>query len=34
VQCGEVCVILRVGSRNRSATNQGSASHHGDGESD
>lgn len=34
-QCVEVCVILRGGcSRNRSATNQGSASHHGDGESD
>ena len=34
-QCVEVCVILRGGcSRNRSATNQGSAGHHGDGESD
>ena len=34
-QCVEVCVILRGGgSRNRSATNKGSASHHGDGESD
>jgi hypothetical protein len=29
----EVCVIGGIGSRNRSASNQGSANHHGDGKS-
>jgi len=32
-QLSEVCVISGIGSRNRSAINQGSANHHGDGKS-
>jgi hypothetical protein len=32
-QLSEVCVISGIGIRNRSASNQGSASHNGDGQS-
>jgi hypothetical protein len=32
-QLSEVCVIGGIGSRNRSASNQRSANHHGDGKS-
>ena len=33
LQLSEVPVINGIGSRNRSASNQGSANHHGDGQS-